>query len=92
MTTFYLRNAATQSDLQQAAGTLKSILDINRIQITPEQRSLTLRCTPDQLVLAQKLLGDIDKPKAEVMIDITVMEVSRDKLHTIELTCLQAPV
>ena len=83
MSTFYLRNAATQSDLQQAAGTLKSILDINRIQITPEQRSLTLRCTPDQLVLAQKLLGDIDKPKAEVMIDITVMEVSRDKLHTI---------
>ena len=83
MSTFYLRNAATQSDLQQAAGTLKSILDITRIQITPEQRSLTLRCTPDQMVLAQKLLGDIDKPKAEVMIDITIMEVSRDKLHTI---------
>jgi general secretion pathway protein D len=83
MKTFYLRNSATQSDLQQAAGTLKAILDISRIQLTPEQRSLTLRCTPDQMVLAQKLIGDIDKPKAEVMIDVTVMEVSRDKLHTI---------
>lgn len=83
MKTFYLRNAATPADLQQAAGTLKGILDISRIQVTPEQRSLTLRGTPDQMVLAQKLLGDIDKPKAEVVIDVTVMEVSRDKLHTI---------
>lgn len=83
MKTFYLTNAATPADLQQAAGTLKSMLDINRIQVTPEQRSLTLRGTPDQMVLAQKLLTDIDKPKAEVVIDVTVMEVSRDKLHTI---------
>ena len=83
MKTFYLRNAATPADLQQAAGTLKGILDISRIQITPEQRSLTLRGTPDQMVLAQKLLGDIDKPKGEVVIDVAVMEVSRNKLHTI---------
>ncbi len=83
MKTFYLRNASTPADLQQAAGTLKGILDISRIQITPEQRSLTLRGTPDQMVLAQKLLGDIDKPKGEVVIDVTVMEVSRTKLHTI---------
>ncbi len=83
MKTFYLRNAATPADLQQAAGTIKSILDINRIQVTPEQRSLTIRGTPDQMVLVQKLLGDIDKPKAEVLIDVTVMEVSRDKTRTI---------
>ena len=83
MKTFYLRNAASPADLQQAAGTLKAILDINRIQVTPEQRSLTLRGTPDQMVLAQKLLTDIDKPKAEVVIDVMVMEVSTDRLKTI---------
>src|SRR5579862_6547545 len=48
--TFYLKNAATAADLQEAAGTLKSILDISRIQVTPEQRSLTIRGTPDQMV------------------------------------------
>jgi general secretion pathway protein D len=83
MKTFYLRNAATPSDLQQAAGTLKGILDISHIQVTPEQRSLTLRGTPDQMVLAQKLLEDIDKPKAEVLIEVTVMEVSKNKLRTL---------
>ena len=83
MRTFYLKNAASPADLQQAAGTLKAILDINRIQVTPEQRSLTLRGTPDQMVLAQKLLDDIDKPKAEVLVDVLVMEVSKNIADTI---------
>src|SRR3954470_1036059 len=83
MKTFYLKNAASPADLQQAAGTLKGILDINRIQVTPEQRSLTLRGTPDQMVLAQKLLTDIDKPKAEVIVDVVVMEVRKNGAYTI---------
>ncbi len=83
MKTFYLRNAATPADLQQAAGTLKGILDINHIQVTPELRSLTIRGTPDQMVLAQRLLADIDKPKAEVVIEVIVMEVGRSKIRTL---------
>jgi len=83
MKTFYLRNAATAADLQEAAGTLKGILDINHIQVTPELRSLTIRGTPDQMVLAQRLLADIDKPKAEVVIEVVVMEVSRTKILTL---------
>jgi general secretion pathway protein D len=83
MRTFYLKNAASPADLQQAAGTLKAILDINRIQVTPEQRSLTLRGTPDQMVLAQKLLTDIDKPKAEVVVDVMVMEVAKSNILTL---------
>ena len=83
MKTFYLKNAATPADLQQAAGTLKGILDISHIQVTPELRSLTLRGTPDQIVMAQKLLGDIDKPKSEVLIDVVVMEVSRGRITTL---------
>ena len=83
MKTFYLENAATPAELQQAAGTLKGILDITHIQVTPELRSLTIRGTPDQMVLAQKLLMDIDKAKSEVVIDVTVMEVSRDRSRTL---------
>lgn len=83
MMTFYLKNAATPTELQQVASSLKSILDISRIQTTPEQRSLTLRGTPDQMVLAQKLIQDVDKPRAEVMIDVAVLEVSSDKIRTI---------
>src|SRR6202165_55528 len=86
MTTFYLRNASTPSELQEVVGTLKGILDISRIQVNPTHSAITLRGTPDQMVLAQKLISDLDKPKAEVVIDIAVLQVSRDQVRTLGTT------
>jgi general secretion pathway protein D len=83
MTTFYLRNASTPTELQDVVGTLKGILDINRIQVNPTHSSITLRGTPDQLVLAEKLISDADRAKAEVVIDVAVMEVNRTRLNTL---------
>ena len=86
MTTFYLRNVATPSELQEAASTVKGMLDISRIQLIPNQNAMVVRGTKDQLVLAEKLINNIDKPKAEVMIDVAVMQVSRTLLRTIGAT------
>lgn len=86
MKTFYLQNASTPNELQEAANTIKGILDLNRIQLIPTQSAMVLRGTQDQLVLAQKLLSDIDKPKSEVMITIAVMEVSRDRVRTLGIS------
>ena len=86
MTTFYIRNASTPAEIQELVGTLKGMLDIARIQVNPTHSTITLRGTPDQMVLAQKLITDLDKPKAEVVIDIAIMEVSTDRLHTIGTT------
>jgi len=86
MTTFYLRNASTPSEIQEVVGTLKGILDITRIQVNPTHSAITLRGTPDQLVLAQKLVSDLDKPKAEVVIDIAVLSISRDRLRNMGTT------
>src|ERR1700682_1906052 len=83
ITTFYVRNASTPAELQEVVGTLKGILDISRIQVNPTHGTITLRGTPDQMVLAQKLITDLDKRKAEVVIDIAVLEVSRDRIRTL---------
>ncbi len=79
--TFYLRNVSTPAELQDAANMVKQILDISHVQLLQGQDAMILRGTPDQLVLAEKLLADIDKPKSEVIIDISVMQVSRDRLR-----------
>jgi general secretion pathway protein D len=84
--TFYLRNASTPTELQEVAGTLKGILEMSRIQVNPTHSSITLRGTPDQLVLAEKLISDADKAKSEVVIDIAVMELSRDRMRTLGTT------
>ena len=83
MKTFYLKNVATSADLQEAANTLKGILDLNRVQLIANQNAMILRGTTDQMILAEKLLNDIDKPKAEVVIDVAVMQVSRDRIRNI---------
>ena len=81
MKTFYLRNVSMPHELQEAANTSKSILDLTRIQLIPNQNAMILRGTTDQMVLAQKLLTDIDKPKPEVVIDIAVLQVSRSRIR-----------
>jgi general secretion pathway protein D len=86
MKTFYLRNVSTPADLQEAVATLKGIMDISRIQVNAAHNSITIRGTLDQMVLAEKILSDLDKPKSEVMVDIVVMEVSRDRLRTLGTT------
>jgi general secretion pathway protein D len=83
MKTFYLKNVSAPSELQEAATTLKSILDVTRIQLIPNQNALILRGTTDQMVLAQKLITDLDKPKPEVVIDIAILQVSRARLRTL---------
>jgi general secretion pathway protein D len=45
-----------------------------------------MRGTPDELQLAKMLISSLDQPKPEVLVDITVMEVSRDKLREIGLS------
>lgn len=80
--TFYLTNASTPTELQDVVGTLKGLLEINRVQVNPTRSSITVRGTPDQMVLAEKLISDADKAKAEVVLDVAVLEVSRDRLNT----------
>jgi general secretion pathway protein D len=45
-----------------------------------------MRGTPDELRLAEVLVQGLDQPRPEVLVDITVMEVSRDKLRKIGLS------
>jgi general secretion pathway protein D len=83
MRMFFMHNASSSSDLQEAAKTISSMLDLTRMQLIPSQNAIIFRGTPDQLVLAEKLVEDMDKAKPEVMIEIAVMEVSKDALKTI---------
>jgi general secretion pathway protein D len=83
MRTFYLQNISTAAELTEAANLLRQILEITHVQLLSGQGALVLRATPDQMVLAEKLLTDIDKPKSEVIIDVAVMQVNRDRLRTL---------
>jgi len=81
--TFYLSNLSQPTELQDVTNTMRQILEINRIQALPSESAIVIRGTPDQLALAQKLIGDLDRSKSEVVVDVAVMQINRDKSRTL---------
>src|SRR6202049_5044700 len=80
--TFYLSNLSQPTELQDVVNAIRAVLDVQRVQQLLSQNALVVRGTPDQIALAQKLVDDLDKARPEVMIEIAVMQVSKDKKHT----------
>ena len=81
--TFYLSNLSQPTELQDVVNAMRTILEVARIQQLPSQGAIVVRGTPDQIALAQKLIDDLDKAKPEVVVDVAVMQVSRDKMHNL---------
>ena len=76
--TFYLSNAWQQNDLNDVQTALRNVLTSAKIFGVASQNAIVMRGTPDELLLAQKLINDLDKARAEVVVDIAVMEVSKN--------------
>jgi general secretion pathway protein D len=84
--TFYLSNAWQQNDLNDVQTALRNVLPNSKVYGVPSQNAIVMRATPDELMLAQKVINDLDKARPEVVVDIAVMEVNRDKLRNIGLS------
>ena len=84
--TFYLANLSQPTELQDVVNAMRQILEISRIQPLPTQGAIVVRGTPDQIALAQKLIGDLDKAKAEVIVDVAVMQINRAKSRTLGIS------
>ena len=89
--TFYLTNASQQADANEIQTALRSLLDPSiKINLVPSQNAIVMRASPDQLLLAQKLLNDLDRAKPEVVVDVAILEVNRDKVRNIGITLPQS--
>ena len=84
--TFYLGNVSGPTDLQDIVNAIRTVLEVQRIQQIPSQSAIVIKGTPDQLALAQKMIDDIDKSKPEVIVDVVVEQVRRDKLRNLGIT------
>lgn len=89
--TFYLTNAAQQQDANEVLTALRNLLDPSiKITLVPSQSAIILRATPDQLLLAQKLMNDLDRARPEVVVDVAILEVNRDKVRNLGITLPQS--
>lgn len=79
--TFYLANSLTPQDLTEIVTGLRQLLDLRRIGQVNSQNAIVIRDTPDKLVLASKIIRDLDKAKPEVLVHVQVLTASMDRLR-----------
>lgn len=80
--TFYLANAnpkdvktIIQTAIPAQPGRTQTI-----VVEDPSTNSLTIRDTPENIALFEKLIGSLDKDRAEVVMDVAIYEVSKSDL------------
>jgi general secretion pathway protein D len=82
--TFFLSNA----DLKETIDLLRIVLGARRIAPLPGANALTINDTPDKIAAAERIIDIVDKQRAEVMVEVEILEVNRTKLkeYGIEIT------
>jgi len=84
--TFYLTNAWQPNDLTDVSTAVRNVLTGVKIYGVPSQNAIVIRGTPDELLLAQQLINDLDKARSEVVVDIAVLEVSKNWERTLGIS------
>ena len=74
--TFYLSNA----DPKETMDLLRIVIDARRIGGMQGTNAITITDTPERVEAAGRLISMIDKARPEVLIDVELLEVSRNRL------------
>jgi general secretion pathway protein D len=75
---FYLKNPTSTQEFSEMVTAVRSVTDVRRMFQFNAENAIVVRDTVDKVALVEKLLHDLDKPKAEVVVDVLVMDVSTD--------------
>jgi general secretion pathway protein D len=79
--TLYISNTVQPQELTEIVTGLRQLLDLKRITQLNSQNAIIVRDTPDKLLLAEKMIRDIDKAKPEVVVQVEVLEARSDRLR-----------
>jgi general secretion pathway protein D len=81
---FYVQNATTDKEVTDIFNAVRTSLNVQRgmFQVAG-QNAIIVRAPEDTVDLVEKLIHDLDKPKAEVLIDVIVLEASKSLTKTL---------
>jgi general secretion pathway protein D len=84
---FYLTNVSQQNDANEILIALRNLMPQQvKLYLIASQNAIVVRASPDELVLAEKIINDLDRTKPEVVVDVAVLEVSRQKERNLGIT------
>jgi len=75
--TFYLSNA----DISETIDLLRLVIDLRRLAPVTATNAISIKDTPERIEAAGRLLKAIDKARAEVVIEVQLLETDRQSLR-----------
>jgi general secretion pathway protein D len=73
---FYLSNVTSNTDLQEIMNAARAVSDCQRMFPYNAQNAIIAKCEADRMSFVEKIINDLDKPRAEVVVDVLVLEAS----------------
>ncbi|MEM9290248.1 MAG: secretin N-terminal domain-containing protein [Acidobacteriota bacterium] len=80
--TFFLSNA----DVKSVMTMLRSLVEAKKIAVNEQLNAIVLRDTADKVKVAEKIIEANDKAKAEVVVDVELLQVNSSKMRNIGLS------
>jgi hypothetical protein len=84
--TFPLSAAVGPEDVTEMLRVLRDITGTTRIDLDTRSRTITMRDTPERLALAGELIQQLERARGEVMLEIELLEVDRNKARALGIT------
>ncbi len=88
--TIYLSNALSVADRNAITNTIKQLLQLQRVVDNPDSNAIIIRDTPEKVAEAERLIHDLDQGKAEILIEVAVVEADHNRARDLGLT--QVPI
>jgi len=83
--TIYLSNPLAAADRTAITTALKQVLGLQRIVDNPDSNAIIIRDTPQKVAAAEQLVHDLDRSKAEIVMDVAVVEADHDRARDLGL-------
>ena len=84
--TIYISNPLAPADRTAITTALKQVLGLQRIVDNPDSNAIIVRDTPAKVAAAERLIRDLDRGKAEILLDVAVVEADRSRVRDLGLT------
>src|SRR5712664_3372802 len=84
--TFPLSAAVGPEDVTEILRVLRDITGATHIVLDTRSRTITMRDTPERLALAGELIQQLERARGEVMLEIELLEVDRNKARDLGIT------
>jgi general secretion pathway protein D len=83
--TIYLSNPLAAADRTAITTALKQVLNLQRVMDNPDSNAIVIRDNPDKVAAAEQLVHELDRSKAEIMMEVAVVEADRDRARDLGL-------